>query len=97
MSNYSVLPLFPTRELQEVEGDLGRCFDFLRRDGGRVWHIGWSSAGYCETPALLLCTGDSYDWFEALSDLPEGGKLCAKCAKELERRTNGQMRRVSGE
>lgn len=73
----------------------GRCFSFLKRINGRVWHIGWELSGYYPDPAILLCKGEVFDYFDVEPDLPDGGRLCANCAAELERRTNRMMLRAS--
>ena len=62
-------------------------FEFVRKDESRgPWHIGWES-GYFNEPSHTLCGAELYGYTDSAPDLPEGGRLCARCRKELERRT----------
>ena len=66
-------------------------FEFVRKDESRgPWHIGWES-GYFNEPSHTLCGAELYGYTDSAPDLPEGGRLCANCRKELERRTRATI------
>ena len=74
-----------------------RVFEFVRECNGRVWHIG-QQAGHSIVSVWTLCSDewalrgeDAKRTDLALPDLPDGGRLCASCARELERRTRGSV------
>lgn len=68
-------------------------FEFVRKDYGdkrAPWHIGFDSV-YPHGETWTLCGADFYGYADDAPDLPEGGRLCAKCARELQRRTRGAV------